>query len=108
MAGQNTPMADVLHDDFSTAVLQALVQEAQAGKHKQVRGLAGNAGVSLPRLCKLLGLRASTVMRQLTLMGDVCGAGLLRVEQHEGRFMVQLTEAGCRLAHASDDAAETR
>lgn len=69
-------------DDFSAAILRALASETNG------------AGMSVPRLGKALGRSASVVMRQLTLMGDVCGVGWVRVQPVEDRFMVTLTEAG--------------
>ena len=69
-------------DEFSAAILRALSSEASA------------AGVSVPRLGKALNRSASVVMRQLTLMGDVCGVGWVHVQQFEDRFMVTLTDAG--------------
>lgn len=50
--------------------------------------------MSVPRLGKALGRSASMVMRQLTLMGDVCGVGWVHVQPADDRFMVTLTDAG--------------
>ena len=78
-----------VRDDFSSAILDALHSHGC------------EAGVSVPRLGKALGCSASVVMRQLTLMGDVCGMGWITVTADGDRFMVRLTEAGlqaCRLA----------
>ncbi len=69
-------------DDFSAAILLALIGDASA------------AGVSVPRLGKALNRSASVVMRQLTLMGDVCGVGWVHVQPVDDRFMVTLTDAG--------------
>ena len=69
-------------DDFSAAILQVLLSDESA------------AGMSVPRLCKALSRSASVVMRQLTLMGDVCGLGWVTVTPDGDRFMVRLTESG--------------
>ena len=69
-------------DEFSSAILRVLASNDSA------------AGVSVPRLGKALGCSASVVMRQLTLMGDVCGMGWLTVTPDGERFMVHLTESG--------------
>lgn len=58
-----------------------------------------DGGMSLPRLGKRLGLGASVLMRELTLMGDaaiggVRGPGWARVEQLDGRWVAHLTPAG--------------
>ncbi len=104
MAAPIAEAAGLLPDDFWKAVLQALAEDARCARDSQD---AGSTGVSLPRLCKLLGLPASTVMRQLTSMGDACGMGWVHVEQREGRFMVHLTDDGHRLAAKSPDAPDT-
>lgn len=70
------------------ALLRALAEEG-----------AGARGVSLPRLVKRLGLGASALMRELSLMSDAVlggtrGPGWVRVAQSEGRWAVHLTEAG--------------
>ena len=72
-------------DDFSAAILQSLRVEA------------GPTGMSVPRLGKALGRSASEVMRQLTLMGDVCGMGWVHVQPYNDRFIVTLTDAGREL-----------
>lgn len=69
------------------ALLRALAEEG------------GERGVSLPRLVKRLGLGASALMRELTLMSDAVlggqrGPGWVRVEQQDGRWVAHLTEAG--------------
>jgi DNA-binding IclR family transcriptional regulator len=69
-------------DDFSAAILHLLSSETSA------------AGMSVPRLSKALGRSASVVMRQLTLMGDVCGLGWVTVTPEGERFMVRLSELG--------------
>ena len=75
-------------DDFSAAILQSLRGEA---------GPTGPTGMSVLRLGKALGRSASEVMRQLTLMGDVCGMGWVHVQPFNDRFMVTLTDAGREL-----------
>ena len=62
----------------------------------------GDTAVSLPRLAKMLGASASTVMRELTLLtdaaiGGVPGPGWVQVSAEDGRWMVALTEAGRQL-----------
>ncbi len=74
-------------DALSAAILQALSEAP------------GDGGMSLPRLGKRLGLGASAVMRQLTLMGDaalggVRGPGWVRVVQLDDRWVAHLTDAG--------------
>ena len=69
----------------------------------------GDTTVSLPRLAKMLGASASTVMRELTLLTDAeiggqPGPGWVQVSAEDGRWMVALTEAGRQLV--SDDAAK--
>ena len=81
-----TAQRPVAVDDFSRAILQALLGDGPA------------AGMSVPRLGKALGRSASVVMRQLTLMGDVCGMGWVTVAAEDGRFMVRLTSAGSSVA----------
>ncbi|MBB1604755.1 hypothetical protein [Variovorax sp. UMC13] len=60
-------------------------------------------GVSLPRLGKQLGLGASSLMRELSRMGDatlggVPGPGWVRVAQQDDRWVVHLEAAGRALA----------
>lgn len=81
-------------DDFSLAILRMLTSSDSA------------AGVSVPRLSKALGRSASVVMRQLTLMGDVCGMGWLTVTPEGERFMVHLTELGRQASTQSKHAAQ--
>lgn len=69
------------------ALLRALAEEG------------GECGISLPRLVKRLGLGASALMRELTLMSDAVlggqrGPGWVRVEQQDGRWVAHLTPAG--------------
>ncbi|RYF21299.1 MAG: hypothetical protein EOO33_17225 [Comamonadaceae bacterium] len=64
---------------------------------------AGAASVSLPRLSKRLGVGASVVLRELTLLGDaalggIAGPGWVRMQQDDGRWRVALTPAGEALA----------
>lgn len=72
-------------------ILLALAQE---------QGTRGDdAAVSLPRLSKALGLSASALMRELTLMSDAQigahrGPGWVTVSESEGRWRVALTPAG--------------
>ena len=56
-------------------------------------------GISLPRLCKRLGLRMSVLLRELAWLGedaigDTPGAGLVRVERRGERDVASLTERG--------------
>lgn len=60
-------------------------------------------GVSLPRLGKQLGLGASSLMRELSRMGDatlggVPGPGWVRLVQQDDRWVVHLEAAGRALA----------
>lgn len=77
-----TPEMPAVIDGFSAQILQVLTSDAS------------EAGVSVPRLGKALGQSASVVMRQLTLIGDVCGMGWVTVAPDGDRFMVRLTDAG--------------
>jgi len=52
-------------------------------------------GISLPRLCKRLGVRMSVLMRELAWLGEksiggVPGPGLVRVERHGDRDIAML------------------
>jgi hypothetical protein len=76
-------------DPLSTAILRELA------------AAPGDAGMSLPRLGKHLGLGASVLMRALSAMGHariggVDGPGWVRVTQEEDRWTAALTEAGRR------------
>ena len=78
---------------LAARIVWALAQAAQ--QH-------GDAAVSLPRLAKMLGTSASTLMRELTLLtdaqiGGVPGPGWAQVSADDGRWMVALTEAGRQL-----------
>lgn len=57
------------------------------------------AGMSLPRLCKRLGVRMSVLMRTLAWIGDthvggVEGEGLVQVTQQDDRQFARLTGKG--------------
>ncbi|MGH8082958.1 MAG: hypothetical protein ACREP7_20435 [Lysobacter sp.] len=73
--------------------------------------LSGEAGgVSLPRLCKRLGVRMSVLLRELAWIGedpigDHPGPGWVRVEAHGDSSVAVLTERGreqLRTGAASD------
>ena len=60
-------------------------------------------GMSLPRLCKRLGVRMSVLMRTLAWLGEdtiggMPGAGLVRVARDGGREVAALTERGRAVA----------
>lgn len=78
-------------DAFSARILQVLQADS------------GQTGVSVPRLGKALGCSASVVMRQLTLIGDVCGMGWVTVTPDADRFMVRLTDAGAKAARQIEE-----
>lgn len=64
------------------------------------------AGMSLPRLGKRLGLGVSVLLRELTLMGsarigNTTGPGWVQVEQQDGRWVAHLTAAGRLLGEHS-------
>ena len=66
---------------------------------RELAAAPGEAGMSLPRLGKHLGLGASVLMRSLSAMGHariggVDGPGWVRVTQVEERWNAALTEAG--------------
>ena len=74
-------------DDLSAAILRELA------------AAPGEAGMSLPRLGKHLGLGVSVLMRALSALGHariggVDGPGWVRVTQEEDRWTATLTEAG--------------
>ena len=74
-------------DELSAAILLALAEAP------------GEAGMSLPRLGKRLGLGVSVLMRALSAMGSArigstAGPGWVRVTQHEDRWTAALTDAG--------------
>ncbi|WP_058834150.1 hypothetical protein [Luteimonas abyssi] len=56
-------------------------------------------GVSLPKLCKRLGIRMSVLMRTLTYLGedtigDAPGPGWIRTFEDGERTLARLTDAG--------------
>lgn len=66
---------------------------------RELASAPGDAGMSLPRLGKQLGLGVSVLMRALSAMGHariggVEGPGWVRVTQEEDRWTAALTEAG--------------
>ncbi len=66
---------------------------------RELAAAPGDAGMSLPRLGKHLGLGASVLMRSLSAMshariGGVGGPGWVRVMQVDDRWTAALTEAG--------------
>jgi len=74
-------------DELTAAILGELAQAP------------GDAGMSLPRLGKHLGLGVSVLMRCLATLGPariggVDGPGWVRVTQHDERWTAALTEAG--------------
>jgi hypothetical protein len=74
-------------DELSAAILLALAQAPS------------EAGMSLPRLGKQLGLGVSVLMRALSAMGcarigNTEGPGWVRVTQLDDRWTAALTEAG--------------
>lgn len=80
-------MTSAVQDPLSVALLRELLQAP------------GEGGMSLPRLGKRLGLGASAVMRQLSLMSDAVlggqpGPGWVRVVQLDDRWVAHLTERG--------------
>ncbi|MGC3983701.1 MAG: hypothetical protein QM777_02660 [Pseudorhodoferax sp.] len=66
---------------------------------QELAAAPADGGMSLPRLGKRLGLGASVLLRELTLMGDaaiggVRGPGWARVVQHDDRWVAHITPAG--------------
>jgi len=66
---------------------------------RELASAPGDAGMSLQRLGKHLGLGVSVLMRALSAMGHariggVEGPGWVRVTQEEDRWTAALTEAG--------------
>ena len=83
MTGDDTPQLD----ELAAAILRELA------------AAPGDAGMSLPRLGKHLGLGVSVLMRALSGMGHariggVDGPGWVRVTQDEDRWTAALTAAG--------------
>ncbi|CAN5398527.1 hypothetical protein BH10PSE17_BH10PSE17_14450 [soil metagenome] len=79
-------LPDVSLDPFVQAVLVELAE-------------APDQTMSLPRLCKRIGVNASVMLRQLTLLSDAklggsAGPGWVRVERIEDRWLVRLTPLG--------------
>jgi hypothetical protein len=84
-------------DDLSATILRELASAP------------GDAGMSLARLGKHLGLGASVLMRRLSAMGHariggVDGPGWVRVTQEEDRWTAALTEAGRALCTGHEPA----
>ena len=75
------------------------LDELSAAILRELATAPGDAGMSLPRLGKHLGLGVSVLMRALSALGHariggVDGPGWVRVTQEEGRWTAALTEAG--------------
>jgi hypothetical protein len=75
------------------------LDELSAAILRELAAAPGDAGMSLPRLGKHLGLGASVLMRALSAMGHariggVEGPGWVRVTQEEERWTAALTEVG--------------
>ena len=75
------------------------LDELPAAILRELAAAPGDAGMSLPRLGKHLGLGASVLMRALSAMGHariggVDGPGWVRVTQFDDRWTAVLTEAG--------------
>ena len=82
-------------DDDETPALDAL----SVAILRELAAAPGDAGMSMPRLGKHLGLGASVLMRALSAMGNariggVDGPGWVRVTQVDERWTAALTEAG--------------
>ncbi len=75
------------------------LDELSAAILRELAAAPGEAGMSLPRLGKHLGLGASVLMRSLSAMGHariggVEGPGWVRVTQVDERWNAVLTAAG--------------
>ncbi len=75
------------------ALLQALLTELAAAPD----------GMSLPRLCKRLGIRMSVLLRTLAYLGDerigdAQGPGWVRTAEDGQRTLAHLTDSGCAVA----------
>ncbi len=75
------------------------LDELSAAILRELAAAPGDAGMSLPRLGKHLGLGASVLMRALSALGyarigGVDGPGWVRVTQQEDRWTAALTQAG--------------
>lgn len=78
-------MSSVEHDALRDAVLAELA--------------AAPEGMSLPRLCKRLGVRMSVLLRTLAWLGETPiagkpGAGLVCIERDGPRELARLTQLG--------------
>lgn len=78
-------MSSSIDDPLVAALLAELIAEPD--------------GMSLPRLCKRLGVRMSVLMRTLAWIGEdsiggMAGAGLVRVVHERGRDVAMLTDKG--------------
>lgn len=72
---------------------------------RELASARSDAGMSLPRLGKQLGVGVSVLMRRLSLMGDAriggaAGPGWVRVTQHDDRWTAALTDVGRALCEA--------
>lgn len=75
------------------------LDELSAAILRELAAAPGDAGMSLPRLAKHLGLGVSVLMRALSTLGHariggVDGPGWVRVTQQEDRWTAALTDAG--------------
>ena len=75
------------------------LDELSAAILRELATAPNDAGMSLPRLGKHLGLGASVLMRSLSAMshariGGVEGPGWVRVTQVDDRWTAALTQAG--------------
>ena len=75
------------------------LDELSAAILRELAAAPGEAGMSMPRLGKHLGLGASVLMRAMAAMshariGGVEGPGWVRVVQVDDRWTATLTEAG--------------
>lgn len=64
-----------------------------------------DTAVSLPRLCKRLGVRQSTLLRCIAYLGEATlgdrkGAGWVYLEQEGERSLLSLTEEGRRVCNS--------
>lgn len=88
--------------------------DALGSRILQALGQAAPQGMSLPRLCKRLGVGASAAMRCLSALGDqsvggVPGPGWTQLLGEGGRWTVTLTAAGQQaLAQMADGTAAGR
>ena len=73
--------------------------DALSGRILQALGQVAPQGMSMPRLCKQLGVGASAALRCLSALGDqpvggVPGPGWTQLREEGGRWTVTLTAAG--------------